>query len=113
MKSNRALLLFTLLLLLITGSPAYAKTPKPTLAQIETARQAESAKRVAANTAAATLAQAHASLRALSLLADKARVKYSSALQELSVTKGIAKAATQHAQLTASAVVDAIAPLEN
>ena len=101
------LTLFTLLILLISGSPAYAKTPKPTLAQIETARQAESAKRAAANSAALTLAQANASLRALASLADKARAKYSSALSELSVTKGIAKVAAQHAQLTASAVVEA------
>jgi hypothetical protein len=36
-------------------TPAYAKSPKPTLAQIQAAKQAESAKRVAANVAVTKL----------------------------------------------------------
>jgi len=34
--------------LLCSSTPAYAKTPKPTLAQIEAAKKAEAAKKVAA-----------------------------------------------------------------
>jgi hypothetical protein len=45
-----------------SATPAYAKTPKPTLAQIQAAKVAEATKRVAANAAVAKLAQANQTL---------------------------------------------------
>ena len=45
MSRNRALVLAVVLGLTITTAPAYAATPKPTLAQIEAAKKAEAAKK--------------------------------------------------------------------
>ena len=41
MSRNRALVLAVVLGLTITTAPAYAATPKPTLAQIEAAKKAD------------------------------------------------------------------------
>lgn len=89
----------------IAGStPAYAKTPKPTLAQIQAAKKAEDAKRAAANAAAARLARANQTLRQLTAEADAARARYARALQQLAVAIKISRAAALHAQITSAAV---------
>ena len=59
-------------ILAAASTPAYAKSPKPTLAQIQAAKVAEAAKRVAANLAAAQLTQATQTLRALTARSDAA-----------------------------------------
>lgn len=84
--------------------PAYAKSPKPTLAQIQAAKDAEAAKRVAADAAAAKLARATQTLHSLTTAADAARTRYVQAQKELAVSILISQAAALHAQLTSDAV---------
>ena len=93
--------------LLCNVAPAYAKSPKPTLAQIEAAKQAEAKKRAAANTSAAQLAQANQTLRLLTAKANNARARYVNALQALSVARKISQAATLHALQTSASVATA------
>ncbi len=90
--------------LLCSTTPAYAKTPKPTLAQIEAAKKAEAAKRTAANKAAATLNAANQTLRTLTAKSDAARASYQRAQAELSVAIKVSTAAAAHAKLTSEAV---------
>lgn len=104
MRQRRVLACVLAIGFIVGTTPAYAKTPKPTLAQIQAAKNAESAKRVAANTAAAKLAAANQTLRQLSAAADKARARYIRAQQQLGVAIKISKVATLHAQLTSAAV---------
>ena len=90
--------------LVLGSSPAFAKTPKPTLAQIAAAKKAEDDKRAAANAAASKLAAANQTLRTLTSQADHARALYQQAQRELVVAKGLSQTATLHAQLTAADV---------
>jgi peptidoglycan DL-endopeptidase CwlO len=90
--------------LLCSATPSYAKSPKPTLAQIDAAKKIEAAKRAAANAAAAQLANATQTLHALTSQADAARAKYLQALRDLVVAAGIAQVAALHAKRTATAV---------
>jgi len=97
-----------LILGFIAGTtPAYAKSPKPTLAQIQAAKNAEAAKRAAANAAAAKLAQANQTLHQLTSAADAARARYVRAQQQLAVAVSISKVAARHAKMTAAAVATA------
>ncbi len=88
-------------------TPAYAKSPKPSLAQIQAAKKAEDAKRAAANAAAARLARANQTLRQLTADADAARARYVRAQQQLAVAIKISKAAALHARITAASVSSA------
>jgi len=88
-------------------TPAYAKTPKPTLAQIQAAKKAEAAKRAAANAAAAKLAAANQTLRQLTATADATRARYVRTQQQLAVAVKVSQAAALHAQMTAAAVSSA------
>jgi len=93
--------------LLCSSTPAYAKTPKPTLAQIEAAKKAEAAKKVAADKAAATLSAANQTLRTLTAKSDSARASYQRAQGELAIAIKASIAAAAHAKLTADAVTAA------
>ncbi len=102
---KKRVLACVLILGVIAGTtPAYAKSPKPTLAQIQAAKDAENGKRAAANAAAAKLAQANQTLRQLTSAADAARARYVRAQQQLAVAINISKVAALHAQMTAAAV---------
>ena len=101
MQLNRIVVVTLVLTLFIGATPSYAKSPKPTLAQIQAAKKAEDAKRVAANSSARKLAQATQTLRTLTSAADAARTSYVEAQQELRVAIKISQAAALHAQTTA------------
>ena len=107
MKTSRALSVTLIAGLLCASTPAYAKTPKPTLAQIEAAKSAETAKKKAADAAAAKLNKANQTLRGLTAIADSARAKYIQAQNELALATKVADAAALHAQETAAAVDEA------
>jgi cell wall-associated NlpC family hydrolase len=101
---NRALVLAVVLGLTITTAPAYAATPKPTLAQIEAAKKAEAAKKKIADAAAKKLAAATQTLRGLTAKASAARALYVKAQKELAIATTAANAAAAHAQETAAQV---------
>jgi peptidoglycan DL-endopeptidase CwlO len=101
---NRALVLAVVLGLTITTAPAYAATPKPTLAQIEAAKKAEAAKKKIADAAAKKLAAATQTLRGLTAKASTARALYVKAQKELAIATTAANAAAAHAQETAAQV---------
>ena len=63
MPSQKKLLALAMIFgLMLSATPAIAKTPKPTLAQIEAAKKVEAAKRAAADAAAKKLAAANQTL---------------------------------------------------
>jgi peptidoglycan DL-endopeptidase CwlO len=101
---NRALVLAVVLGLTISTAPAYAATPKPTLAQIEAAKKAEAAKKKIADAAAKKLAAATQTLRGLTAKASAARALYVKAQKELAVATTAANAAAAHALETAAQV---------
>jgi cell wall-associated NlpC family hydrolase len=101
---NRAVVLAVVLGLIITTAPAYAATPKPTLAQIEAAKKAEAAKKKIADAAAKKLAAATQTLRGLTAKASAARALYVKAQKELTIATAAANAAAAHAQETAAQV---------
>mgnify|MGYP006165163357 FL=1 len=107
MRSKRARLiaLSTSLLLLIAHSPAYGKTPKPTLAQIEAAKKAEAEKKKIADAAAAKLSKANLTLKQLTAVANAARAKYEAAKRELAI-------ATKEAESAAAAYVVAVSEVK-
>ncbi|MEY3365253.1 MAG: hypothetical protein RL332_1053 [Actinomycetota bacterium] len=105
MSRNRALVLAVVLGLTITTAPAYAATPKPTLAQIEAAKKA--AKKKIADAAAKKLAAATQTLRGLTAKAAAARALYAKAQKELAVATSAANAAAAHALETAAQVSSA------
>ena len=92
--------------LTLATTPAIAK-PKPTLAEIEAAKQAEAAKKKAADAAAKKLAAANQTLRQLTAKANAARALYLKAKAELAVATAQAVAAAKHAAETAAAVAEA------
>ena len=104
MSRNRALVLAVVLGLTISTAPAYAATPKPTLAQIEAAKKAEAAKKKIADAAAKKLAAATQTLRGLTAKAAAARALYVKAQRELAVATTAANAAAAHALETATQV---------
>jgi cell wall-associated NlpC family hydrolase len=92
--------------LTLTTTPAIAK-PKPTLAEIEAAKQAEAIKKAAADAAAKKLAAANLTLKQLTGRANAARALYVKAQKELAVATAQAVAAAKHAAETAAAVEQA------
>lgn len=92
--------------LTLTTTPAIAK-PKPTLAEIEAAKQAEAIKKAAADAAAKKLAAANLTLKQLTGRANAARALYLKAQNELAVATAQAVAAAKHAAETAAAVEEA------
>ncbi|CAN2244748.1 NlpC/P60 family protein [Candidatus Planktophila dulcis] len=92
--------------LTLAATPAIAK-PKPTLAEIEAAKQAEAAKKVAADAAAKKLAAANLTLKQLTARANAAQAVYLKAKRELEVATAQAIAAAKHAAETAAAVAEA------
>ncbi|MFM6940418.1 MAG: NlpC/P60 family protein [Candidatus Planktophila sp.] len=92
--------------LTLATTPAIAK-PKPTLAEIQAAKDAEAKKKAAADAAAKKLAAANQTLRQLTAKANAARALYLKAQQELNVATAAANAAAKHAAETALAVQEA------
>ena len=80
-------------LLIGTTPAAFAKTPKPTQAQIDAAKAAEAEKKKAADSATAKLNKANSTLRQLTAIANSARAKYEAAKKELAKATAEAKAA--------------------
>ena len=107
MKKYGAVSLALIAALTLTTAPAIAKTPKPTLAQIEEAKKIEAAKKKAADAQAAKLAQANQSLRTLTAKANAAAAQYKKAQQELAIADAAARAAAKYAAETAAAVDEA------
>ena len=85
--------------LTLATTPAIAK-PKPTLAEIQAAKEAEAKKKAAADAANLTLRQ-------LTAKANAARALYLKAQQELNIATAAANAAAKHAAETALAVQEA------
>ena len=106
MRSKRARLiaLSTSLLLLIAHSPAYSKTPKPTLAQIEAAKKAEVEKKKIADAAAAKLSKANLTLKQLTAVSNAARAKYEAAKRELAIATKEAESAAAAYSVSVSEV---------
>jgi cell wall-associated NlpC family hydrolase len=92
--------------LTLASTPAIAK-PKPTLAEIEAAKQAEAAKKAAADAAAKKLAAANLTLKQLTVRANAAQAIYLKAKRELEIATAQAIAAAKHAAETAAAVAEA------
>ena len=107
MKKYGAISLALIAALTLTTAPAIAKTPKPTLAQIEEAKKIEAAKKKAADAQAAKLARANQSLRTLTAKANSAAALYKKAQQELVIADAAARAAAKYAAETAAAVDEA------
>jgi len=105
-RRKRLLSLAIIAGLTLSTNPAVAK-PKPTLAEIEAAKQAEAAKKIGADAAAKKLAAANATLKQLTAKSMAARALYLKALQELAIATAQAVAAAKHAAETAAAVQEA------
>ena len=107
MRSRKSLLSLAIIAgLTLSTTPALAK-PKPTLAEIEAAKQAEALKKTAADAAAKKLAAANATLKQLTAKSMAARALYLKAQQELAIATAQAVAAAKHAAATAAAVQEA------
>lgn len=107
MKIQRAISLALIAALTFTVAPALAKTPKPTLAQIEAAKKVEAAKKKVADAQAAKLRAANQNLRTLTIKANAARALYVKAQKELAIAEAAARAAAQYAAETAASVAEA------
>ena len=107
MKRNKAISLALTLALSLGTAPAFAKTPKPTLAEIEAAKKIEAEKKKAADVASKKLAAANQTLRTLTAKANAAQVLYVRAQNELVIATKAAQAAAAHAAETAQAVSEA------
>jgi cell wall-associated NlpC family hydrolase len=105
-RDKKLLSLAIIACLTLTTAPAIAK-PKPTLAEIEAAKQAEAVKKAAADAAAKKLASANMTLKQLTAKSNVARVLYLKAQKELAVATAQALAAAKHAAETAAAVQEA------
>ncbi len=86
---------------------AFAKTPKPTLAQIAAAKAAEIAKQSAAAAAQSKLNSATKTLRQLSALADTAAARYRKAQADLVVAIAQAHTAAAHYAIAQASVSQA------
>lgn len=107
MNKNRAISLALIAALTLTTAPAFAKTPKPTLAQIEAAKKVEAEKKKVAEAQAAKLAAANQNLRTLTAKANAAAASYVQAQRELATAVAAARAAAKYAAETATAVEEA------
>ena len=107
MRQYRALSLALALALTLGTTPALAKTPKPTLAEIEAAKKIEAGKKKAADAATKKLAAANQTLRTLTVKANAAQALYVRAQNELAIATKAAQAAAAHAAETAQAVAQA------
>jgi len=107
LKRNKAISLALTLALSLGTAPAFAKTPKPTLAEIEAAKKIEAEKKKAADVASKKLAAANQTLRTLTAKANAAQVLYVRAQNELVIATKAAQAAAAHAAETAQAVTEA------
>ncbi len=107
MRRFRALSLALVLGLTLGTAPAIAKTPKPTLAEIEAAKKVEAEKKKAADVASKKLAAANQTLRTLTAKANTAQALYEKAQRELVIATKAAQAAAVHAAETAQAVTQA------
>jgi cell wall-associated NlpC family hydrolase len=107
LRRYRALSLALVLALTFGAAPAIAKTPKPTLAEIEAAKKIEAGKKKAADAATKKLAAANQTLRTLTAKANTAQALYIRAQNELAVATKAAQAAAAHAAETAQAVTEA------
>jgi len=103
-KITSALIVLGISLTTFSTDISQAKTPKPTLAQIDAAKKEEAAKADAAKKAAAVLNSATKTLNQLTAIADSAQVAYNKALKELAIAKANAKAAADHAAKTQAEV---------
>jgi len=92
--------------LTLASTPAIAKK-KPSIAEIEAAKQEEAAKKKAADASAKKLAAANTSLKQLTARANTARALYLKAKQELDVATAAATVAAKHAAETAADVAEA------
>ncbi len=101
-KSHIALCLA--LLLASTPEIAYAKTPKPTQAQIDAAKAEEAARKKAAAVAQTKLDSANKTLRQLTAIANDAAAKYKKAQSDLGVAIKQAQAAAAHYAVAQAAV---------
>jgi cell wall-associated NlpC family hydrolase len=95
------------LALALGTTPAFAKTPKPTLAEIDAAKKIEAEKKKAADAASKKLAAANQTLRSLTAKANAAQALYIKAQKELAIATKAAQAAAAHAAETAQAVTQA------
>jgi cell wall-associated NlpC family hydrolase len=107
LKRHRAISLALIAALTLISAPALAKTPKPTLAQIEAAKKVEAEKKKAADAQAAKLAAANQNLRTLTAKANAATALYVKAQKELAIAEAAARAAAKYAAETATAVEEA------
>ena len=107
MKKNRAISLALIAALTLTTAPAFAKTPKPSLAQIEAAKKIEAEKKKTAEAQAAKLAAANQNLRTLTVKANAATASYVQAQKELAIAEAAARAAAKYAAETAKSVEEA------
>ncbi|MSX50015.1 MAG: NlpC/P60 family protein, partial [Actinobacteria bacterium] len=107
MRRSKSLMCLAIIAsLTLAATPAIAK-PKPTLAEIEAAKQAEAAKKAAADAAAKKLAAANLTLKQLTARANAAQALYLKAKKELEIATAQANAAAKHAAETAAAVAEA------
>lgn len=107
MKKNRAISLALIAGLTLTTAPAFAKSPKPSLAQIEAAKKIEDERKKVAEAQAAKLADANQNLRTLTAKANAATALYVQAQKELAIAESAARAAAKYAVKTAKAVEEA------
>jgi len=103
-KITSAFLMLAFSLTTVNADLVSAKTPKPTQAQIDAAKQEEAVKAAAAKKAAAVLSSATKTLNQLVAIANTAQVAYNKALRELRIAKENAKAAAIHAAKTQAEV---------
>ena len=107
MRSKRIVALVAAISFFGSGfNPALAATKKPTVEEINAAKQAEAAKKAAADAQAKQLNKAKDSLRTLTVKANAAQALYLAAVAELNKATAIANAAQAHA-VAAAAAVDA------
>jgi cell wall-associated NlpC family hydrolase len=107
LRRHKALSLALALALALGTTPALAKTPKPTLAEIDAAKKIEAEKKKAADAASKKLAAANQTLRSLTAKANAAQALYVKAQKELAIATKAAQAAAAHAAETAQAVTEA------
>ncbi len=93
-------------LLVVSSTPeiSFAKTPKPTQAQIDAAKAAETIKQKAAAAAQSKLNSATQTLRQLSAIADAAAAKYRKAQSDLVVAIQQANVAAAHYAIAQASV---------
>ena len=91
----------------MASAPAFAKSPKPSLAQIEAAKKIEDERKKEAEIQAAKLAAANQNLRTLTAKANVAAASYVKAQKELAIAESAALAEAKYAAETAIAVEEA------